>query len=79
MTYAYLRDGSVLGRVTGWRGGVPIIDTTDRHPGPDIADLAGPPPGSPSEDVAVRTKTPSIPSLDPSAAPPGSGRRPDRP
>lgn len=38
--YLYMRDGSVLGRLTGWDGDVPIIDTTDRLPGPAVIDLA---------------------------------------
>lgn len=57
--YVYLRDGSVLGRIIDFDDeGVPILDTTDRNPGPDIADLAGPPPGSPSRGSGVRTEAP---------------------
>lgn len=57
--YVTLRDGSVLGRIIDWDDeGVPIIDTTDRNPGPDIADLARPVPGLPSRGSDVRTEAP---------------------
>lgn len=57
--YVYLRDGSVLGRIIDFDDeGVPILDTTDRNPGPDIADLARPVPGLPSRDSDVRSEAP---------------------
>lgn len=70
--YAYLRDGSVLGRVTGWRGDVPIIDTTDRRPdAPSSAssDLAGLPTASEPDGALDETSWPP-------AAVTGGGRVP---
>ncbi len=86
MTYAYTRDGSVLGRVTGWRGDVPIIDTTDRCPGSASSassDLAGLPTASEPDgalDTASVIRLPEVtaggrpetdaPNPDPAAASP---------